>query len=69
MKIISIDIRGLNCKIKQKRVTLLMNKLSPDVLMIQETHIRNNSDSILNIKKFPFNTMLQEVQNQEAHPY
>lgn len=35
-------------------MTSLMNKLNPDILMIQETHIRKSLKLILNTKRSPF---------------
>lgn len=53
VKIVSININGLNSKIKQKRVAAHFSKLAPDAILMQETHLRKESDLILNSKKYP----------------
>lgn len=53
LKITSVNICGLNAEIL-KRVSSPMNKLIPDILMIQETLICNESNIKLNSRKFPY---------------
>lgn len=51
--ILSLNVCSLNDKIKQKCVAEQMNKLTPDVILLQETHIRKDTKLILNSKKYP----------------
>lgn len=54
IKVLSYNIRSLNNKIKQKCFISQIHKLNPDILLVQETHLRNNTNRILNDKRFNY---------------
>lgn len=53
LKIISINIHGLIIKQNKKRVATHLTKLAQDIILLQETHLCNDSNLILNSKKYP----------------
>lgn len=54
VKIVSINIRGLNNQIKKKRFLSLLQKINADVVMVQETHLRKAIDFIASRKRYPY---------------
>lgn len=60
MKANSVNIRGFNNNIKQKWLLSLMNKVQPDILLLQETHIRQDY-----LKVFPKPTPFQREFKSE----
>lgn len=52
MKILTVNVRGLNNKIKLRRVTAALIKQRPDVLMLQETHLKKQPGPVLKSKYF-----------------
>lgn len=54
IKVISYNVRGLNNKIKQKRFISQVHRLKPDILLLQESHIKTTSNKLLKDKMFPY---------------
>lgn len=54
MKLLTLNVRGLQNKIKQKRGATHIKKLVPDIILLQETHVRNDTDLILDQKMYSF---------------
>lgn len=52
MKVLTVNVRGLNNKIKLKRVTTNLIKQRPDMVMIQETHLKKQPGPIFRSKHF-----------------
>lgn len=53
IKILSLNINGLQDKIKQKRLSALHNA-KPELVMLQETHLKENGNMVLRDKAFPY---------------
>lgn len=52
LKILAVNVRGLNNKIKLRRVTTTLIKQHPDIVMIQETHLKRQPGPIFKTKYF-----------------
>lgn len=52
MKILTVNVRGLNNKIKLRRVTTALIKQHPDILMLQETHLKQQQGLVCKSKYF-----------------
>lgn len=53
VQIITQNVNRLNNSVKKKRMYAHLSKLSPDILMLQETHFKSKVDFIFNPKQFP----------------
>lgn len=52
LKVTTVNVRGLNNKIKLRRITTALIKQHPDVLMLQETHLKDCKGPLLKSKYF-----------------
>lgn len=52
MKILMINVRGLNNKVKLRRVTTALIKQHPDIVMVQETHLKEQVGPVFKSKYF-----------------
>lgn len=52
IKVVSHNVRGLNGKIKQKHYLSHLHKQKPDILLMQESHIKSPSHHLLKDKMF-----------------
>lgn len=54
LKVLTYNVRGINDKIKRKRLISQMHKINPDILLLQETHLKSKTTHILNDKRFSY---------------
>lgn len=54
VKNFSLNINGLLNNIKRKRLKSLLRNINPEVVLLQETYLKRNSNTILKDKTFPY---------------
>lgn len=54
IKIVSLNVNGLRDNIKRKRLITLLRNLKSEVVLLQETHVKQNNNVILRDKAFPY---------------
>lgn len=52
-KIFSLNVNGLRDNVKRKRLKTLLHSISPEVVLLQETHIKQSNNTILKDRAFP----------------
>lgn len=53
MKLVTVNIRGLNNHIKKKRFLSMIQKLDANIVMIQETHLLKSVNFIGSRQRYP----------------
>lgn len=53
MKLLSVNVRGLNNPIKRKRITSHLAKSLADIIFLQETHVKDSNKHPALHRKFP----------------
>lgn len=49
-----LNVNGLHDNIKRKCLKMLLRNTKPDIALLQETHINQNSNTILRDRTFPY---------------
>lgn len=52
IRIVTLNVRGLNNVVKRKRVTSYLLQLNANIIVLQETHLTSSETSILKMSKY-----------------
>lgn len=64
----SWNVQGLNNPIKRGKDFVHLKSLSPDIIFLQETHLKNDSHTGLICKCIPLNISLYSNNDKEGQP-
>lgn len=54
IKVLTLNVIGLQDKIKQKRLRSALRNMRPELVMLQETHIKAAGNTILRDNTYPY---------------